>query len=126
MARSEHIQDGISKDMSDWLDDVLFGNMETTRRRPIYTRYRKSYYVTHDWKDVVFSDREEAEAVLEKMNELVETYGSATIADFKSLSGAERYIFTTDHTRGWQDCTGVVVKVRDGYRIVFKFSPKEI
>ena len=126
VAHSEHIQDGISKDLSDWLDDILFGGAKTTRKRTIYTSYRDAYYEMNDWKEVVFSDRKEAEEVLKKMNDLVERYSVATIADFKDLSGLNEHIKCEDHTRGWFDCTGVVVKVRDGYHIAFQFSPKEI
>lgn len=124
--RSERIQDGISKELSDWLDDILFGDVRTTRRRPTYTSYRDAYYEMNDWKEVVFSKRKDAEEVLKKMNDLVEKYSVATIADFKDLSGLSEHIKYKDHTCGWFDCTGVVVKVRDGYRIAFQFSPKEI
>lgn len=82
-------------------------------RRVSDTRARTGY----SYDDVVLDSRGEAEEVLERMDELIETYGMVSVADFYELVGVSgKY---TDNKYGWKDIhTAKVVRVSgDGYMI---------
>ena len=65
----------------------------------------------YDFDSIVIGNRGEAEDVLDKMNEIIEVYGSASVADFYELVGV-----TGDYTAnkfGWTDIHGAsIVRVR--------------
>ena len=66
--------------------------------------------------EFVLSTRGEAEEVLTRMDELIATYGMASVADLVELVGEiPNY---TDHKYGWTDLRHAGIKrVRDGYLI---------
>ena len=66
--------------------------------------------------DVILDNRGEAEEVLSRMDELIDTYGIVSVADFYDLVGITgKY---TDNNYGWTDIhSAKVVSVRDGYLI---------
>lgn len=126
------VKKALSDVVKNGIDMILYGstasNRDTSRASKISYR---SYYdnpETHrtsgsriknscDYDDIVFESRGEAEEVLEKMDELIETYGAASILDFYEFAG-----ITTDYTYnkyGWTDVhTAKVVRVSgDGYMI---------
>lgn len=74
----------------------------------------------YDYDDVVLESRGEAEEVLSRMDELVATYGMASVADLYDLVGiTSRY---TDNKYGWTSNirNAEVVRTRDGdYKIKF-------
>lgn len=74
------------------------------------TRTRTSY--SHN--DIVLDNRGEAEAVLNQMDDIIETYGFVTVADLYDLVGeAANY---TDQKYGWTNIRNAEpVRVRDGY-----------
>lgn len=113
--------------------DMLFNGGSTRRghtsKTPTYVSYN-SYYrqetkdserrpdrrAGYDFKEVLFKTRIEAEEVVERMYDILETDGNVTVADFYSLAGIRSAY--TDETYGWvnlRSCT--VQKVRDGYTI---------
>lgn len=126
VAKSDRIQDGISKDLSDWLDGMLFGDPEPVRRRPKHVSYRSMYGRPQSYKDVIFADRVDAEAVIDSMENLNAKYGVVTIADFLDLCGRNEDITYVDHDYGWTNFDGSVKRTTDGYRIVFRSLPKEL
>lgn len=69
-----------------------------------------------DYEDVLFNNRGDAEAVLERMDETIATYGWVTVADYYDLCD-----ITAPHTMnkyGWTNLsTASVEAVRDGYII---------
>lgn len=86
---------------------------DDANNRRDYDRARTRY----DYDDIIFDTRGEAEEVLERMDELVDTYGNASVADFYDLVGVTgKY---TDNKYGWKDIhTAKIVRVSgDGYMI---------
>ena len=66
--------------------------------------------------DIIFDNRGEAEIVLSKMDEIIDTYGIVTIADFYDLAGVTGDYTTNNY--GWTNIRNAeVVRVRDGYII---------
>lgn len=92
------------------------GNVrENTRRARIGSGY--------DYNDIILDNRGEAEEVLLRMDELIETYGLVSVADLYDLVGVTGSY--TDNKYGWTDIRmGSVIRVRDGYMIKLpKASP---
>lgn len=70
----------------------------------------------YDFNDIVINNRGEAEDVLSSMDELIENYGSVSVADFYDLVGITGNY--TDNNYGWTDIRSAnVIRVRDGYMI---------
>jgi len=68
----------------------------------------------HDFDEIVLDSRTEAEQVIDQMFEVVNRYGSATVADLYELVGLSSA--HTDHKWGWTDLSGAgVSRLRDGY-----------
>lgn len=70
----------------------------------------------YEYYDVTLDSRGEAEEVLYRMDEILETYKIVSVADFYELIGIKgKY---TDNKYGWTDISSaVVVPVQGGYRI---------
>lgn len=84
-------------------------------RRETTTRTRTGY----SYDDIIIDSRGEAEEVLSRMDELVATYGVASVADFYDMVGvAGNY---TDNKYGWTDIrsASVVRVLGGGYMIKF-------
>ena len=74
------------------------------------SRTRTGY--SHD--DIYLEDRAEAEEVLTRMDELIETYGQVSVADLYDLVG--KSCEYTDNKYGWTNIRNAEpVRVRDGY-----------
>ena len=71
---------------------------------------------SYNCDDVIIESRGEAEEVLTRLDELVETYGIVTVADFYDLCG-----ITCDYTAnkyGWTNVRNArIVRVSEGYMI---------
>lgn len=79
-----------------------------TRRESSRTR------VGYDYDDIVLESRVEAEEVLQRMDELIETYGIVSVADLYDLVG--KTCNYTDNKYGWTNIRNAEpVRVRDGY-----------
>ena len=64
--------------------------------------------------DIVLSSRAEAEQVIDRLLDIIEEYGSASVADLYSLTGIDSDF--TDNRYGWTDLYQAnVTRVRDGY-----------
>ena len=68
------------------------------------------------YNDIIFDDRADAIEVRDQLQDLVDQYEIASVADFYELSG---YEFNTQHEKyGWTDLDNVqVLRDRDGYRL---------
>ena len=76
------------------------------------SRSRSSY--AHD--DIVLDSRGEAEEVLTRMDELIDTYGNVSVADLYDLVGKSSEY--TDNKYGWTDIRNAEpIRVRDGYML---------
>ena len=69
-----------------------------------------------DYDDVILNNRGDAEMLLYKLQEIVEEYGSASVADLYDLAGiSHSFVF---NKWGWSDLRSAqVVRVREGYLI---------
>jgi len=67
----------------------------------------------HD--DIIFDTRGEAELVLDRLDEIIATYGMASVADLYDLAGITNRRYT-DNKYGWTDIRGAKPRrVSDGY-----------
>lgn len=81
-------------------------------RRNDYARNRSRY----DFDDIILSDRGEAEEVLTRMDELIDTYGIVSVADLYDLVGIN--CDYTDNKYGWTNIRNAeAIRVRDGYML---------
>ena len=88
-------------------------NDDRDRRRNV----RPSRSEVTDMDDILFETRAEAQEVLNSLADIIDEYGSASIADFYDLCGVtEQY---TDHKYGWTDVSKATIQsVRGGYFVV--------
>ena len=104
------------------------GSKRSTADRISYTRYsdksrdRDRDYTAararsgYDYDDVILESRGEAERVLSQMNDLIETYERASIADLYDLVGLDAPY--THNKYGWTNLRNAEpVRVRDGYML---------
>lgn len=124
------IKKAISDIITNGIDMILYGETGHSRRssssRVSYSKYYddrrddrrsdSSLRSRYDVDDVLFETRDEAKDVLERMDELIDTYGVASIADFYDLAGVTGNY--TDNKYGWTNLSAAdVVRVRDGFMI---------
>lgn len=70
----------------------------------------------YSYDDIVLDTRGEAEAVLQRMDEMIEEYNEVRVADLYDLVGVTGEY--TDNKYGWTNIRNAeVVRVRDGYKI---------
>ena len=82
-------------------------------RRDSGNRNRRTVY---EYDDIILDNRGEAEDVLARMDELIDTYGSVSVGDFYELVGISGNF--TDYKYGWSDIHNAsVMRVSDGYMI---------
>ena len=128
------LKNALSDVVTDAVNMILFGDSrrgERGRSRSNYvsydTRYRGgSEYSSsrsfnyrrdgYDFDDVILDTRGDAADVLDRMNEIVETYGLVRVADLYDLVGLTCNY--TDNKYGWTSLrTADIVRVRDGYTL---------
>lgn len=81
-------------------------------REPVSRRSR----ATHDFREVVIDNRQEASVVLDTLTQLVDMYEVATVADFYDACGLTSEY--TDRNWGWNDLREAqIVRVHTGYLI---------
>lgn len=125
------IKKAVSDIVTDGISMLLYGDTSHGGRRSSnsshvnYTRYssdrrddRGSSYrntrYSHD--DVILETRGEAEEVLDRMCELIDTYGVVSVADMYDLVGITCNY--TDNKYGWTNLRNAEpVRVRDGYML---------
>ena len=89
-----------------------YGSMSRSEERTRSARTSSVY----SYDDIVIPTRGEAEAVLERMDELLETYEQVRVADLYELVGITGEY--TDNKYGWVNLQNAdVVRVRNGYKI---------
>lgn len=78
---------------------------------------------THNFDEVIFPSRRDAEAVLSEMFELLDQFEVVTVSDFLELSGHSGNF--TDHKFGWTDLRGVQPHRTRGGGFVLGLPPTE-
>ena len=81
--------------------------------RPAMTRHARA---THDFTDIIIASRGEAEDVIDRLRDLINTYEVATVSDLYDLVGLTGEF--TDDKWGWSDLRSASVRpVRGGYML---------
>lgn len=90
-------------------------NSISTSRRVSDDRDHKA---TFEYDDITLETKDEAAAILEQMDEMIDQYGVVSVLDYYDLAGV-----TMDNTSanyGWTDIRSArVIRTRDGYVIKF-------
>jgi hypothetical protein len=122
----------ISDIVTNVIDMILYGGSKGGSRRSVADRvsYRNYYdrdsrasqpvrssgYGGYSHDDIILSSRGEAEDVLMRMDELIDTYKVVSVADLKDLVGITGPY--TDNKYGWTNIRNAeIVRVREGYMI---------
>ena len=124
------IKKAVSDIIKNGIDMILYGSVSPTRSNSTANRISYSKYYDDNRNtvrdsraksgfrsdDIIFDNRGEAEIVLSRMDELIDTYGIVTIADLYDLAGVTGDYTTNNY--GWTNIRSAeVVRVRDGYII---------
>lgn len=126
------IKKAISDIVTDGISILLYGesrgranSSRSTADRVSYRSYYDSSYdrrapinrsTSYSYDDIILNSRGEAEDVLMRMDELMETYGLVRVADLYDLVGITGNY--TDNKYGWTNIRNAeIVRVRDGYMI---------
>lgn len=125
------IKKAISDIVTNGIDMLLYGETGKSRRktnasvvsyRNYYDSRREERYSSsrtrtgYSYDDVVLETRGEAEDVLSRMDELIDTYGVVSVADLYDLVGISCNY--TDNKYGWTNLRNAEpVRVRDGYML---------
>ena len=124
------IKKAVSDIVKNGIDMILYGSVSPMRSNSTANRISYSKYYDDNRNtvrdsraksgfrsdDIIFDNRGEAEIVLSKMDEIIDTYGIVTIADFYDLAGVTGDYTTNNY--GWTNIRNAeVVRVRDGYII---------
>lgn len=120
----------IKKTITDVVDMILYGGShKRSGRTPGAKISYRSYYDDprdsrtesrvvsgYSYDDVILDSRGDAEAVLEQLNDLIDTYKIASVADLYDLVGITGNY--TDNKYGWTNLANAdVVRTRDGYQL---------
>lgn len=125
------VKKAISDIVRDGIDMILYGESRGRKSTSAsgYVSYRdysrsddrdrfrdsrsRSIYA-HD--DIILDSRGEAEEVLTRMDELIDTYGNVSVADLYDLVGKSSEY--TDNKYGWTNIRNAEpIRVRDGYML---------
>lgn len=135
------VQDLLYDSGRGFLDRLIFGESRNDGRRNStrrdygsYSRHRGSSSPrrdeprrarpVHHFDNVVLDTRDEADSVLSRMYEFIDTYKMVTVAELYSLVGITAEY--TDEGWGWRDLrTATIRRVREGYLIDLP-QPKEL
>ena len=140
---AEHVRDDVAipalknflyDSLSEGLQRILWGETRNDRRRnsthrdyvgysrrareprPMQQTTTRYSRVAQGFDDVVLATRTEAESVLSRMYDLIESYKMVTVAEFYSLVGISAEF--TDENWGWRDLRSANIQhIRDGFRI---------
>ena len=126
------VKKAISDIVVNGIDMILYGetghSKKTGGNKPSY----RSYYdnggnnrsvttakarTSYSFDDLILDNRGDAEGVLERMREIIDTYGTVSVGDMYDLAGITGTPFT-NNKYGWTDLrTAYVDRVKDGYLI---------
>lgn len=121
----------ISDIFTDGIDILLYGESRKGGRRSTADRVSYSSYSDRDrvrdrgvaplssrysYDEIVLASRGEAQDVLDRMDELMDSYGLVRVADLYDLVGITGNY--TDNKYGWTNIQSAeIIRVRDGYMI---------
>lgn len=126
------IKRAVSEIVTNGINMLLYGEAGRTEKKSNASKISyRSYYNSqepgrptprtgsvYDYDEYTITNRGEAEEVLSSLEDMIERYGTASVADFYELLGVSCNF--TDYNYGWSDLRNArVVSVRDGYVIKF-------
>lgn len=86
-------------------------------RRDDYERDRDRYRTDRDMDNIIFSNRGDAEKLLDYLNDQINQYGQVYMADLYTELGVDSGF--TDYNRGWETLRDAYIeRARGGYRVV--------
>lgn len=127
------LKKAISDIVTDGIDIILYGESRRGSKKSGYAdrvSYRSYYdrderprrerdYIdsrSYSYNDIRFESRADAEDVLERMDEMIETYGLVRVADLYDLAGITGEY--TDNNYGWTSLRNVeIMRARDGFSL---------
>ena len=118
----------IKKTITDIVDMLLYGGSNKRKSPGIKVSYR-SYYddprdsriesrvaTGYSYDEVILASRGDAEVVLDQLNDIIDTYKIASVADLYDLVGISGNY--TDNKYGWTNLANAdVVRTRDGFML---------
>lgn len=124
------VKDVISAAVSITIDTILYGEGGHSKRRSTADKisYNNCYdsgrargrasapvrTTRYNYDDIIVETRGEAEAVLSRMDEIIDQYGMVSVADLFELCDMTGQF--TDHKYGWTDLSRASVeRTRDGF-----------
>ena len=97
---------------------ISYNSIDEGRRGYGRDRDSRSARARHDFDNVIFGSRNEAEDVLSHLVDLTLEYGEASVREFYELSGVDTNY--TDDKYGWTNLRDAYVnRTRDGHVIIF-------
>lgn len=116
----DHISEAIKHKISDKIDKALYGDIpKRNYGRVSYRRYYDERYKPHLHRvdDILYATREGASQVLDRLDEIIDEYGYARVADLHELSGVTTYY--TSNAYGWSSTKGFEIKnAEGGYKLI--------
>ena len=129
------VKKAVSDIVTNGIDMILYGESGESKTKSTASKvsYRSYYdnsngsssnrrpnsispHSIYNYDEIILSTRGEAEDIVMRMDEIVETYGMVSVADFYDLVGVTSNY--TDNKYGWTDVRNAkIVRVRDGYFI---------
>ena len=118
----------IKKTITDIVDMILYGGKHKSSRIPGSKVSYRSYYdeprdrrepvvsPAYDYNEIILETRGDAEEVLDRLTELIDTYKIASVADLYDLVGITGNY--TDFRYGWTNLANAdIIRTREGYQI---------
>ena len=124
------IKNAISDVVTNTINILFYGDAGRSKRNVADRVSYRSYYDSstrresrtpmtyngYSYDDIILSTRGEAEDVLSRMDELIDSYGLVRVADLYDLVGITGSF--TDNKYGWTNIRNAeIMRVRDGYMI---------
>lgn len=124
------VKKAISDIVTNGIDMMLYGETGRTKKTSSGSISYRDYYdsnrnrdnrytasrTRYSYDDIVLDSRTEAEEVLVRMQEIIDTYQVVSVADLYDLVGIRGNF--TDNKYGWTNiCNASVEHVRDGYML---------
>ena len=118
----------ISEIVSNGIDMILYGETKSRKSKGSKVSYndrdddyrrssRRSRVLGYDYEDVILETRREAEEVLNRMEDLIDSYGVVSVADLYDLVGISGNY--TDNKYGWMNLRSAgIERTRDGYMLL--------
>lgn len=100
--------------------DKMYGSVggsTINRNSPPVRTISKQARANHDFREIILGSRGEAQEVLDRLDNLISKYGTASVADLYSTLGITGAF--TDDKFGWTNLAGADVRhTRDGYLLI--------